>query len=461
MSDVVVVLPGIMGSELTRNGRPVWSPTLGAAVEMIRTFGRSVRDLQLPDGIGDGPAEDGVEATALMRDLHVLPGIWTPVAGYDRLVARIEKLGFRRSTPTEPGNLVLFPYDWRLSNRYTARRLADVVNPALDRWRAQGGPHADAQLVFVTHSMGGLIARRYVECEGGAERTRRIVTLGTPYRGAAMAVDKLVNGLRPGLGPLSANLTAFSRSLPSLHQLLPEYACVDPGDGELLRVTEVELPELSTDGVRGAVRFHEETNRAAAARPGSRDQLYMIIGTRQPTATTARIAGGRAEMLTTIRDGDAVDDDFGDATVPRTGAVPHGLPLNASDLHSVVEQHGHLQRNESALDMVEEAITARPVVRRAPPTVPIRVEVPELVLRGEPVPVRIAVEGDGRHALRVTTTDESGAVVDSRAARLRDGQAVASLTGLPPGLHTVHVASLGGEVAPVTASVLVWPRDGE
>lgn len=461
MADVVVVLPGIMGSTLYRDRKPVWAPTTRGVVEMIKHFGANITDLRLPDGIGDTAPDDGVEARALMPDVHVLPGVWTAIKGYDRLVKRIERLGFRRTVDdpdAPPGNLLLFPYDWRLSNRYNARRLGNVVEKAHDRWRAQGGPHANAKLVFVAHSMGGLIARRYIECENGACRTRKLITLGTPYRGAAMAVEQLVNGIRKGIGPLAVDLTDFARSLPSLHQLLPEYACIDPGGrGELLRTTELALPELDRDRVADAMAFHHEINRAAAARDGSIEQLHVILGARQPTGTTVRIADGRAEILETYRAGFNHDNDYGDATVPRAGAVPYGHPLDATFLHHVVDQHGNLQRNEAALDEVEEAITAKPVIRRDAGQNPIRARVPHLVLHGEPLTIDIDVESDGRHALQMTTATEDGVVVDARSPRLRDGHVSTTITGLSPGAHTIDITGADGELTPVTSTVLVWP----
>ena len=114
-------------------------------------------------------------------------------------LARLPRAPPRSGAP--PGNLLPVPYDWRLSYRYNGQRLARLVEPALERWRAQGGPYADAQVVFVCHSMGGLIARWYIEQCGGAEITRKLITLGTPYRGAARALDQLVNGAHQGLGP--------------------------------------------------------------------------------------------------------------------------------------------------------------------------------------------------------------------------------------------------------------------
>ena len=233
------MLPGILGSTLRQNGHLVWAPSAGSALKAIATFGASVRRLELPAGIGDEHPCDGVEPASLMPDLHVLPGIWTPVKGYDRLLARLRSLGYREPGPggAPPGNLIPVAYDWRLSCRYNGQRLGTIIESALQQWRAQGGPYAEAQIMFVCHSMGGLVARWYIEKCGGAEITRKLITLGTPYRGAARALGQLVNGAHPGLGPFRLDLTRFGRSMPSLHQLMPEYACLEVG-GDLAKTTE-------------------------------------------------------------------------------------------------------------------------------------------------------------------------------------------------------------------------------
>jgi pimeloyl-ACP methyl ester carboxylesterase len=43
------------------------------------------------------------------------------------------------------------------------------------------------QVAIIGHSMGGLVARCYVQRHGGAERVSRIITLGTPHHGTVVA----------------------------------------------------------------------------------------------------------------------------------------------------------------------------------------------------------------------------------------------------------------------------------
>src|ERR1022692_1763314 len=132
-TDLVVVLPGILGSTLRQDGHLVWAPSAGSALRAIGTFGASIKRLQLPGDLGDDHPGDGVEPVALMPDLHVLPRLWTPVKGYDRILARLRSLGYREpgaDSDAPPGNLLPVPYDWRLSCRYNGQRLGAIVEPA-------------------------------------------------------------------------------------------------------------------------------------------------------------------------------------------------------------------------------------------------------------------------------------------------------------------------------------------
>jgi len=47
--------------------------------------------------------------------------------------------------------------------------------------------HAGDRLVLIGHSMGGLDSRYLIECLDPARRVQRLVTLGTPHRGSALA----------------------------------------------------------------------------------------------------------------------------------------------------------------------------------------------------------------------------------------------------------------------------------
>jgi hypothetical protein len=89
MRDLVVILPGIMGSVLTKHGRPIWKPSLGV---VARTFQREalVEDLLLAgddhevDDLGDG-----VTATAIMPDVRIIPGFFK-IEGYTDFIGHLK-----------------------------------------------------------------------------------------------------------------------------------------------------------------------------------------------------------------------------------------------------------------------------------------------------------------------------------------------------------------------------------
>ena len=469
-NDLVVVLPGITGSTLGvrgDDGSPasanlIWAPSAGAVWKLL-TGGTSILRKVLPEGIGDEHPGDGVEPVALMPDVHVLPGIWTPIRGYDVLVNALEKQGYSRDGAGSAPTLITYAYDWRLSNRYNGERLGSVVEPALERLRARGGAYADAKVVFICHSMGGLVARWYIEKCGGAEVTRKLITLGTPWRGATDALEQLVNGVKKGIGPLSIDLTAFSRSMPSLFQLLPEYACIGTGGG-WAKTTEVSVPNVSTAMVADAMAFHTDLQAAETARPASHTMTHMVVGVRQPSQTTVTIQDGKAYTSQTF----GSDNDYGDGTVSLTGAVGLGESLDTNLAVRVPEQHTNLQCNQFVLDQIQEILTAQPIRRREVKDTLVRATVPDLITTGQTLKVAFDLESEvggadpPRKAVRVTVRSAKGKVLAAAEPTLRKGHGVASFADLPAGTHSVVIegAEKSSTVRPVTSTTVVWPKPG-
>lgn len=173
MRDMVVVLPGIMGSTLAKkDGSLVWAPSAGAVLRAIRTFGGCIKDLRLPDGIGDGHPGDGVEPVDLMPDLHFLPGVWSANIGYGALLAwlrtRFHLIDQREAPHDDPdacSNFLPIPYDWRLSNQFNGKRLKGIVEPALEsgvgRAASSATPRSSSSVIrWVASSPAGISTRR-------------------------------------------------------------------------------------------------------------------------------------------------------------------------------------------------------------------------------------------------------------------------------------------------------------
>jgi pimeloyl-ACP methyl ester carboxylesterase len=78
--------------------------------------------------------------------------------------------------PARP-NLFVFPYDWRLGNAVSAAALADYVGCVR---RIYPG----TQVNLVTHSMGGLVARRYLLDHPTDHHVNALITFAAPWLGA-------------------------------------------------------------------------------------------------------------------------------------------------------------------------------------------------------------------------------------------------------------------------------------
>ncbi|MFD3520252.1 esterase/lipase family protein [Streptomyces sp. NPDC058653] len=470
INDVVVVLPGIMGSRLAdAEGHEVWGASGAALWRGIRTLGRSVSGLTLPADLGDGHPGDGVRVLGTVPDLHAVLGRWRVIDGYSGLLDWLERhFTLRRRLPGEaadaPANLVEFGYDWRLSCRYNARLLRDRVDEELGRWRASAPARRDARVTFVCHSMGGLIARYYAQCLGGHAITRRLVTIGTPHRGSVDALETLVNGHSAGPRPVRAALTRFARSLPSLHQLTPDYACLQSGKG-LLYARELphRVPGVDGELMRDAGRFHAEIREAAAARTGG-SFLVPFVGVEQPTATTAAFSED-GERLTTLLTIDGASEG-GDGTVPRLSAHPPGSTAG----HAPYELHGSLQVNRGVRDALWNLLAPEPAYHRDPDhdPVPLRVLAPEYVAGTAPYDIAVTVpagtpRGDELRVRATLRPAGEGGTVGRTLRNLGGGAYGISVTEpLVPGPYRVAVEAVGRPDSTVTALVLVGDgSDGE
>ncbi len=81
-----------------------------------------------------------------------------------------------------------------------ARHLAPVVERVVDHARADS-------CVLVGHSMGGLVARQYVQELGGDDLVDTVITMGTPHRGtyaAWLGLGRAAEQCRPGSEYLAA-----------------------------------------------------------------------------------------------------------------------------------------------------------------------------------------------------------------------------------------------------------------
>jgi pimeloyl-ACP methyl ester carboxylesterase len=377
---------------------------------------------------------DGITAPEVIRDVHLIPGLWK-IDGYTKMLRYIEET----FDVTRGRNLFEFPYDWRRDNRVAARRLQRQAYEWLDAWRASSGA-ADAKLVLVGHSMGGLISRYFLECLDGWRDTRVLVTFGTPYRGSLNALGTLVNGHAIKF----FDLTDFSRSFTSLHQLLPTYRCYDDGDGNLRRVDEIDIPHLDRAKAAAALDFHREIatavdrHLAEESYVEGRYDLGRIIGVKQPTSQSAVRDGDRVNLLNTLGD----DDPGGDGMVPRPSATPLEYETDPSSAYSA-ERHASLQNDDHLLLQLTAVVTGSAInwsnYRGAVPMIDLALDLDDLASPLEPVRVRARPDRESRVALMAVAVDiETGQELAREPLVPNvEGWHEAELGPLPEGLYRI------------------------
>lgn len=455
--DVVVMLPGLIGSVLSKGGKPLWGTSPGALWGVVA--GRNLELLKLT-GVDNGDEDlgDGIVATGLVPNPEIVPGLWKQ-GGYSRLandiVTRLEL------TPGE--NYFEFPYDWRRDNRVSARKLAKSAAGWLADWKERSG-NDDAKIVLVAHSMGGLVGRYFIECLEGWKAVRTMVSFGTPYRGSGNAVDYLCNGFVWKVGPVSAfDGTDALRSFDSVHQLLPIYPFVEHGGLGLARLTEVSLPNLDAARVLAARTFHDEMAAARASNSGvpayeaAGTTIRPVVGVNQPTWQSALLKDGKLTP-SLLHEGKELG---GDGTVSRVSAIP--VEDKETSATYFATTHSALQSVPAALEHLRGVMTGAAIDLgkfRADQGVgePIRLAIDDAYPADEPV-VLDAKPSAYRQTLNATVERLDEPAEDRNLVLRRRGEVHRGEVSLPPGLYRASVNGQG--LAQVEDIFLVLQPGGE
>jgi len=458
MKDMIVIIPGITGSVLQKDGKDVWGFSGQAIGQFIKTGGRSLQDLKMDHDDEDYTVEDlgdGIRATRLVEDAHIVPGLIKIIDGYTRTSHRITDhfdvtCGHIYDDPDDrAANFYHFPYDWRRNNRTTAHVLKRLIDKRLKRWRDASGAD-DAKVIILAHSMGGLVSRYYLEVLQGWQDCRALFTFGTPYRGA----PKIVHYLAEGYKNLLLDLTNVFRSLPSVYQLLPIYPMLDI-DGVDVRIAEsnVQLPNIDKARAQKALQFHRDIEECVSQNLKNDNyrcsfMTVPIVGIQQPTEQSACF---KNSQLTVSKDllpkviKDRPDLEGGDGAVPLVSAIPIELSNSFNNMF-IAETHGMLQNQSLILEDVQHRLGTNQfdlAAIRAPQSA-ISLAVDDLYLPDEPIVLHsklITTPGLMTGALQAEIVAVS---VDRPPLHLTFEQQqeqdwTVAIDALPPGLYRVAV----------------------
>ncbi|MCI5996718.1 MAG: alpha/beta fold hydrolase, partial [Parvimonas sp.] len=175
--DPIIIIPGIMGSRLFisedySDNTKAWDPEARLLNNVIMLRER----LKPNNHLYVRPCENQQKYSEGDKDSYGRE--YGTKGAYKTLVDSICKRFPKRE-------VYVFSYDWRKSNSVSAEKLNEEIKKIL---KQTGKESVD----IVAHSMGGLVASSYYS-KYGSEKVDKIITCGTPYEGAPLLINSIMN----------------------------------------------------------------------------------------------------------------------------------------------------------------------------------------------------------------------------------------------------------------------------
>jgi len=316
-----------------------------------------------------------------------------PFVDYGKtLLQTFTQAGYRRNR-----DLFVAFYDWRKPVEESAR---NYLVPWIDRAKKAAG--AD-KVILIGHSMGGLVARSYIQSSAYRNDVDRLITLGTPHRGSAEAYTAWAGAEPHADETLRTIFAVYLWYLRHAHPLQTELDPVKtihtqvPGVRDLLPIDDYLLagnpPQLKpvTSMVSRNLWGEMVNQPASVATLTKRVPVTTITGVGFNTLSTILVGPPPTDHPLRYADGVPLTrqyDSQGDGTVlQRMAIVPQ-----ANNLPSIPVSHGALPDSLQALALVFSEVGVAPPVLGAVPAAAPPSPTPRLVIMtASPLTVEVEV----------------------------------------------------------------------
>lgn len=445
LSDVlVVVVPGIGGSRLgTSPDDIVWDVRGPRIVDVLLA----------PEEVA---AERPLEPFGLINTTRPF-GVLGRIEGYDRLLSGLAGLDGAVVDLGRGGmkhrnldaNVIAAGYDFRWGVSRGADCLDQVLQPYLGhRWPTGGR----GKVIFVAHSMGGLVVAEWLRRDQNRLWCRDFITLGTPFGGSMVALDVLARGVRVA-GPLGAPVPPFRvrgrvlevlRGWQAMYDLLPTGASVAVPAGTPLPTGMVDAHDLD---LPWNARYAQAAKAMMADLDASREwqvNLRPFSGHGQMTLLDAKVVGDAVicSYGWPTGGGDGWLAACGDGTVSSARSYPVGYGVSGLNFApSEYSKHGPLSHWPRPVEWVRQGAMF-PTMHGddALPAV-LGLDVPDLAWAGEPISVQVRpplrAEDVGEAAVTVASDDTRPVMRVPLTVDSETNSLVASLGRLLVGDYTI------------------------
>lgn len=255
--------------------------------------------------------------------------------------------------------LDVFPYDWRKSNADNAVRLKEKIDQALSDNPDVG------KVNIVAHSMGGIIAKKYILDHKNNTRVDKLITLGTPFFGAPYALQTLLEGYK--YNGISLLGKSDIRTIPSLFELLPSklyfnlnntsYVGSEKSTKKVTPWTFSETSDFIRDNLDNNNLYTEalEFQDSMSDSVGNYVDFYRIVGDNYYTLgfmTKALRNSGNYSVKSIF----LTEDVIGDGVVPLASAT-YGNPKT----WYTKSNHEYMPSNYDVIDAVDSILNGKSV----------------------------------------------------------------------------------------------------
>lgn len=251
---------------------------------------------------------------------------------YDDLIATLDENGYERGA-----DLFTFPYEWRDSNVFTANLLDDKIDEVKTICQCD-------KVDLVAHSMGGLVARAYIQSGDYDQDVDQVIFLGTPHKGAPKAylqweggqfesesLDNILTHLFFGAEAIKNGYsTVFSyirnRPILSVQELLPTFNYLEDKDTGVVRNYPDNYPQN---------HFLESLNTNISTLLSSGVAVTNIIGNSgsetierirvTPSTRSGLWEHGEPDGFYAILGDHGLERGYGDNTAALSGATLDGI----------------------------------------------------------------------------------------------------------------------------------------